>query len=183
MRVFLAVDVPRKVKKKITESLNLLKVAYPQFNWIDEENYHVTVYFYGEMNTADGEKARRTLETLFHDEDPFYLYSNSVDLFMHNNITIYLNFRREKKFEKIAMKVREAFTKSYPYSKRYFTPHIALARCRIPSKQQYFVLKKRLEKLDVEINFPVKKITLFESIITQKKPLYKKLSSYSLGIP
>lgn len=165
MRLFLAIDLPGKVKRQLDEQLKEIKLEYPQFTWVSKENFHITIHFYGEINKVS--KMIERLKNILYDQQSFYLYSTSIDLFMNAKIVIYLNFRREKKLEELEEKIGEKSVK--------FIPHLTLARCRIPSKQQYFVLKKRLQKLNINISFPVKKIILFESILGGKKPTYKKL--------
>lgn len=170
MRLFLAIDLPAKVKTELEEQITPLKKEYPQFNWVSKENFHITIHFYGDTNKDT--KIKEQLKNLLYDQESFYLYSREVDLFINAKIVIYLNFRREKKLEELEKKLG--------VSGKKFIPHLSLARCRIPSKQQYFVLKKRTQKLNIDISFPVKKVSLFESILGGKKPTYKKLAQIPL---
>ena len=177
MRLFLAVDLPIKVKESINLQLTPLKKEYPQFLWNNFENYHITIHFFGETQSVN-EIKKRIEDTLF-DQESFYLYSVGCDLFMKNRITLYVNFRREKKIEKLSARLRGSFIKDAS-SNFKFVPHITIARAKIPSKQQYFVLKKRLEKLDIESVFEVKKIILFESLLGGHETVYKKIKSFPL---
>jgi len=177
MRLFLAVDLPTKIKENINLQLTPIKKEYPQFLWNNFENYHVTVHFIGE--TQNVEEIKKKTEDLLFDQESFYLYSVGCDLFMKNRITLYVNFRREKKIEKLSEKLRESFIKNSP-SNLKFVPHMTIARAKIPSKQQYFVLKKRLEKLNIESAFEVKKITLFESLLGGRETVYKKIKNFPL---
>ncbi len=177
MRLFLAIEVPKSESAKITRDIQDIKSLYPQFSWGDEKNYHITLYFYGETNKLD--KIKEKLEEILYDQEAFYLYSTTADLFMNSKIVIYLNFRREKKIEKLAEKIRETFGEHFGNPKK-FVPHLSLARYKIPSKQQYLVLKKRLHRLSIDISFQVKKVYIFQSILGGKKPVYKKLETFSL---
>jgi 2'-5' RNA ligase len=176
MRLFLAVELSDKTKKEIDDQLSEIKKVYPQFQWVPSENYHITVNFFGEV--TDPKKLIDRLEQIMFDKNSFYFYSNSVDLFIHNKITIVLHFRREKEIEKINESVRETFQKFESSLK--FVPHLTLARYKIPSKQQYFVIKKRLSRMSVDISFKVNKLVLFNSILGQNKPVYKKIHTFKL---
>ena len=66
---------------------------------------------------------------------------------------MYLDFRREKEIERISESING--------SEKY-VPRLLLAKYKIPSKQQYFVIKKRLSNLEVDISFKVNKLSLFE---------------------
>lgn len=170
MRIFLAIDLLTKTKKDLEEQLKDMRLEFPQFSWIPKENFHITLHFFGEVTKTD--KLINRLNEQLYDKESFYLYSTDVDLFINQKIIIYLNFRKEKKL----LKIEKAIA-----SKRGFIPHLTFARSRIPSKQQYFVLKKRLEKLKIDIAFPVKKLYLFESLPNGGKyPVYKKLAKFPL---
>jgi len=176
MRLFLAIDLSQKIKKELAEKISQLKLDKPDFQWVSQKNYHITLFYYGETN--DLKKIKKELRDIFYDQESFHLYSAKVDLFMTKKILIYLGFYREKKIEKLEEKIRRTFGNFQKEVK--FVPHLTLAQCRIPSKQQYFVLKKKLSKLNIEIDFPVKKLTLFESVSGNKLPVYKKIEEFSL---
>ncbi len=177
MRLFLAIDPPQDVKFSIEKQIVSLKKEYPQFEWIPIENYHLTLHFFGEV--VDSKKVFSQLEELLFDQESFYLYFLNTGMFLQHRITMYLNFRREKRLEKIVKKVKEKFYLPEQRIEKY-VPHLTFARYRIPSKQQYFVMKKRLSKLNLDISFAVKKLILFESILGGKNHIYKKIQSIKL---
>lgn len=177
MRLFLAIDLPKTVKQKVTAALTDIKSQYPDFKWVSEENYHITLEFFGEVREV--ERIEKQIINALYDQNSFYLYSNSADLFIQDKITIYLNFRREKTVEALVGKIMSA-TNRKNNGDRKFMPHLTLARYKIPSKQQYFVLKKRLSKLDIDIHFHTRKLVLFQSILGGSKPIYKKVKQFNL---
>ena len=169
MRIFLAIDLPTKTKKDLEEQLKEMRLEFPQFSWIPKENFHITLHFFGEVTKID-QLIDRLSEQLY-DKESFYLYSTDADLFINQKIVYYLNFRKEKKLLKIEKAVADI---------KGFIPHLTFARYRIPSKQQYFVLKKKVARLKIDIEFPVKHLILFESLSHGKYPLYKKLARFPL---
>lgn len=170
MRVFLAIDIPDKIKKEIERQIEPLKKEYPQFTWIPQENFHITVHFIGEVK--DEKKLVERLKTQLFDKEQFYLYGGEVELFMHNKIILYIRFFKERKLWNIQKEIGDG---------KKYVAHMSFGRCKIPSKQQYFVLKKRLEKMSVDISFLVKELVLFESIPNGGQfPVYKKLAKISL---
>ncbi len=175
MRFFLGIDLPKIVKQNLSEQIIVLKKKFSDFTWIDNENFHITILFLGAVD--DVKKIKEKVKSALYDKSHFYLYSYRTDLFMKEKITIYLGFKRERKIEDLTETLKVAL--GFVNDKKYI-PHLTLARCRIPSKQQYFVLKKILGKQRIEIELSVKKIHLFESILTGKRLTYKKLASFSL---
>ena len=62
-----------------------------------------------------------------------------------------------------------------------FIPHLTIAKAKTPSKQQYLHLKKKLLKFPIDLNFPAKRIHLFESILKGPRPEYKKIAAFPLS--
>ena len=181
MRLFLAIDLPNKTKEELELGLANFKKQYPNFIWVPKENFHITLFFYGE--TKSFAKIKEKIADLVYDVPSFYLYSRNIDLFAGKKIVIYLNFEREKILEALFAKINRSFVHLYKsnYSqKRRYIPHLTLARYKIPSKQQYILLKKKLKKINISISFAVEKIVLFQSIIGGHRPIYKQLASFSL---
>ncbi len=176
MRLFLAIELSEKIKKEIDNQLTGIKKAYSQFQWIPNDNYHITINFFGEIN--DKKKIINRLEEALYNKESFHFYSTTVNLFIRNKITIYLSFKREKIIEKINEDINKAF-RIFENSVK-FTPHLTLARYKIPSKQQYFVLKKRLRKVIVDVSFKINKLVLFESIPIGSQSVYKKIYTFKL---
>ena len=147
----LMIKLSEETKKQIVEQLADFRKLYPQFQWEKIENYHILVHSFGEF--SDKKSSIKLLETALYDKNTFYLYSFEVALTIGNNIVLYLDFRREKEIERISESING--------SEKY-VPRLPLAKYKIPSKQQYFVIKKRLSNLEVDISFKVNKLSLFE---------------------
>lgn len=158
MNMMLKIELADEIKKQIVTQLVDFKKLYPQFQWEKIENYHILVHSFGEF--LDKKSTINLLETALYDKNTFYLYSFEVALTIGNNIVLYLDFRREKEIERISERIRE-LSPSMQSSEK-FVPRLLLAKYKIPSKQQYFVIKKRLSNLDIDLSFKVNKLSLFE---------------------
>src|SRR3989339_1986796 len=121
MRLFLAVDLPVKVKKQLDEQLSDFKKEYPQFNWVSEENFHITIHFFGETNKV--EQIKKRIKDLLWDQTGFYLYSFDADVFANHKLVVYLTFRREKKIEGLAEKIKSNFDVN-SVNERKFVSHL-----------------------------------------------------------
>ena len=84
MRLFLAIDLPLKVKEKIENRLKDIKQKYPEFKWVGELNYHITIHFFGDniFHKNMGDKIKQALFDTFS----FYLYSSECKLFIRRKI-------------------------------------------------------------------------------------------------
>ncbi|MBI4008842.1 RNA 2',3'-cyclic phosphodiesterase [Candidatus Roizmanbacteria bacterium] len=175
MRLFLAVDPPSATKKKLDEQLEKLKKEYAFFNWVPRENFHITLQFFGERSDTD--KVKRKIEEAIYDVHELHLYSFGADLFLSHKILLFISFRREKILEEIVYKIRSSFSLQ---DRTKYAPHLTIARARVPSKQQYLNLKKKLFQLPIQIDFAIRKIHLYQSILNGKKPIYKKIAPFDL---
>ena len=177
MRLFLAIDLPDVQKKELHGQLVSLQKEYQIFNWVQEHNYHMTVHFFGEILQPTG--IVNSVKDLLYDKERFYLYALHLNYFFNHQITIFTQFKKEKRLTNLV----DTLTTQFTPHRQEFIPHITVARCRIPSKQQYTLLKKKLEKTNIDLSFEVRELTLFESILSKNKPLYLKIMTFPLIQP
>lgn len=185
MRLFLAIDIPENLKNIIDKEIDFLKRDYPNFTWVPKENFHITLFFFGDTDRI--EIIDKKIKELIYDQNSFHLFASGADLFIHRKIVIFINFRREKRIEILANKIKKTFDPLFNKNfnkniNKKFIPHLTIARAKIPSKQQYFLLKKRLSSLTIDASFLVKNISLYQSIISGKRPVYKKIKTYILPL-
>ncbi len=154
----LKIELSDETKQQIVDQLSNFRKSYPQFQWEKIENYNILVHSFGEFSNKKPTIAK--LETALYDKNTFHLYSFEVALTIQNNIVLFLDFKREKEIERISESIRE-ITSLMESSEKY-VPRLTLAKYKIPSKQQYFVIKKRLSNLEIDLSFKVNKLSLFE---------------------
>ena len=154
----LKIELSEETKKEIVDQLADFRKLYPQFQWEKTENYNILVHSFGEFSNK--KTAIEKIETALFDKNLFYLYSFEVALTIGNNIVLFMDFRREKEIERISESIKRISSRLESSEK--FVPKLILAKYKIPSKQQYFVIKKRLSNIDVDISFKVSKLSLFE---------------------
>ena len=176
MRLFLAVELPKELKLSLYSQLEEFRNMYPDFSWVDPDNYHMTVFFFGE--SLRQKEISDRLRELFYDQESFRVYAQNVDLFIQNKLTIFTGFKRVKELESIVEKIKKDTGID---DRRKFVPHLTIARYRVPSKQQYFVIRKRIDKISIDLEFEVRHLTLFSSVTNGKTPVYKALERIELA--
>ena len=158
MKMQLKIELSDLTKKEIVNQLSDFRKSYPQFQWEPVENYTILVHSFGEF--SDKKSTINKIETALFDKNLFYLYAFEVSLAIQNKITLNLDFRREKEIERISESIDDQFLMNQ--SKKKYIPQLTIANYKIPSKQQYFVIKKRLANLDVDLSFKVNKLSLYD---------------------
>lgn len=179
MKIFTAIEIPPQAVSQIQKQTESLYKDYPSYNWVPAENYHVSLYYIGDIIREKLPIAVEHIQNALYDIPKTEMYTFGTDLFMNEHIVVYVSFRRNKLVEEISDRIYNLFEESTKRKYEYI-PHLTLARTKIPSKQQYFHLKKKLSNIKLDVEFAVKEIHIYESIAMPKNPVYKKVASIPL---
>ncbi len=174
MALNLAIDLSKKVKQQLAQQLGDLQKVYPAYSWVDQDQYHIPIHFFAPHHKK--ETVIQKIKDALYDQESLYLYASHLDLFMTNQIMIYVHFRREKILEAIAEKIQDAFS----LEQKKFIPHITVSRSSTSSKQQYFLLQKKLDRTNIDFEFKVSELILFDSVQTIKKNSFHKIETIPL---
>ncbi|MBP9691275.1 hypothetical protein KBD81_04315 [Candidatus Woesebacteria bacterium] len=181
MKLFLGASLPREARSAITSSYQSLRQEYPYFNWIAEDQYHVTVAQLGERSPEKMPLIDEAIQQSIFDIRPTRLFGLETALFQEDGVVIYLAYARNKEFETIRERVIDVF--QVPYENKVITsyaPRTILATYKLPSKQQYLHLKKKLAHLTCNVEFEVSELHLFETITKTTNPEYEILHTFEL---
>lgn len=126
-RLFAALEVPRDAAMR----LSLLRGGLHKTRWIEPENYHITLRFFGDV---EHHVADRIVEALDRVSRPaFQLQLAGVDVFGNKKPhSIYAGVAPSPELRELQSQIE---TKSQriggvPADKRRFTPHVTLARLK-----------------------------------------------------
>ena len=81
MRLFVAIAVPDSVKQHARMLRNYLGRSRPDIKWVEYDNYHLTVKFLGEVNSADLPRLKKQLVLTGEAVPPFYLSAGGLGYF------------------------------------------------------------------------------------------------------
>ncbi|MFA9288906.1 MAG: RNA 2',3'-cyclic phosphodiesterase [Weeksellaceae bacterium] len=180
MSYFIGIDLPKKTKQDLYTQLAPLADDYPEFSWIEWQNYHITLFQIGEFEPKHEPVVIEHVQQALFDVDPTMMYSMGTDMTIHKQITLYATFQRNKTIETIAERVEGLFPDDKK-KKKEFLARIVIARYKIPSKQQYFHLKNKLAKMEIDVEFPVNACVLYKITPHQRNVEYEVVHSFPLG--
>jgi 2'-5' RNA ligase len=172
-RLFVALDLPRVVTKRLAKSQPL---PLPGIRLIPPEQMHVTLHFIGETGTKPVADA---LEAIEH--PAFNVTVAKIGQFRTNGGAILwagVN-RNPELFSLHAMVGRQLASIGLKPEARTYKPHVTLARCNMVARN---VLQDFITAHDSLLipNIPVIAFTLYSSDLSQASPVYRREGRYLL---
>jgi 2'-5' RNA ligase len=182
-RIFIAVktDAGADLLKMIASLKDLL--GKESIKWVDPANIHLTLAFLGDTE----EKRIRILSSLLIDkcsgfgEFDFTLAGTGVFKNFRDPRVIWAGIRSSERLSDLNSKISTGLKETgFNTEERSFKPHLTLGRIR--SLKDPENLKSALERYrETEFQtIQVREVFLFESILTQKGPIYKPLGNFKL---
>lgn len=125
MRLFAAIDLPDPVRAHLT----LLQNGIPGARWVSEENIHLTLAFFGELDPHRADDLDGLLSGIA--ARPFDLNLQSVGLFGSPPRVLWAGVSRSDALFRLAEKVTTAAERAgIELDRRKFAPHITLGRLK-----------------------------------------------------
>jgi len=180
MRAFLAIDLPETVRVALRQQQATFRAVSPDGRWTRPEGIHLTLKFLGEISDQQVTQALNALKEL----RPFETFATEVKGF-----GFFPDARRPRVFwagvatspnlVALAEQAEHAMEKlGFVREDRPFTPHLTLARFKIPRPQP--ALQSHLERLGEPSlgSFKVSEFFLFESKLSPQGAEYRKLARF-----
>jgi len=186
IRTFVAVLLPDAVKAKISEFVRPLRKLPADVKWVEEENFHLTLKFLGELTEAEVGKLDCLLAGLFTRENAFLLDYGGWGVFpsRENPRVLWIGLGGDIDYlQEIQGKVEDICADAgFPRDRKKFHPHITLGRIRSRGNLEV-LLREAQNTLPSELqgSFLVERIYLMESKLSRSGPLYTPLNFYPLS--
>lgn len=177
LRSFLAVNLPDKVKDKITPFVQPLRYKFKNVRWVSPVNQHLTLKFYGNVEEEEINKLsddiRKGVKGFGKFEISFGHFGYLGSKISPRVILIGVDKGKEELAElnNVIEEISEVY--GFEREKREFFPHLTIGRC----KKRTDGIVETLEKMD---NSPVaffeaEMLSFFSSDLTPDGPVYTKL--------
>lgn len=177
LRLFIAVDLPERVKKILSACEKELEKSGADAKWIKSENVHLTIKFLGHVPSETIKNITDILDNLLSGHEKFEVTLSELGCFpkIATPRIVWAGVEDKKQILKnIAFSVEEALTKcGFEKEKKEFQAHATLGRIR--SHQNRIALMEKI--IDANQHFKKEKflidnITLFESRLSPQGPAY-----------
>lgn len=185
MRAFIAIELSPEIKDSLAQIQSHLKYSGADVKWIETGNIHLTLKFLGDITEEDCGKIRSILDDIGRSVKPFEISLKDIGAFPNINYPRIIWVGLDKgtiESKVLAGKIGEEVLKiGFQKEPRPFAPHLTIGRVRSPKNKE--ALKEKLTTYSLQLTAkpqPISSITLFQSTLTPKGPIYTKLHESKL---
>lgn len=177
MRLFVALSLPDQVREQLAQ----IEDRLPGARWLDEDSYHITLRFIGEVDGGLADDIAHELARL--DGRGFALSLQGLDFFADGPKArqLWAKVEKTEPLSRLQQKVENAIQRvgCKPEGRR-FTPHVTLARLKNTPLEMVlpFIQRHSLLRLGP---FPVEDFILYRSYLTGEGPIYQAEAVYPLA--
>lgn len=169
-RLFLAIPMSQELASLVSSQLKNVDLPV---KWIPQENWHVTVHFFGSVGVPALPQLKKTIKKTAQKFPPFILEAKSILIKSGKGQTmIWVGFKEAPSFEKLALAISESAGAT---ASRKPLPHVNLARHKERIKSDKLPLL-----ISPSVILDVSSIELWESKLSPKGSTYFSLESFTL---
>jgi 2'-5' RNA ligase len=182
MRTFIALDFDQAILDRLDDLQNRLQPRCPKMKWVDPSKMHLTLKFLGEINDPQIAPISHALDQLTGQCQPFDITVENLGTFKPAGpvSVVWVGIQDPTgRLAKCQSHCEESVEPlGFPAEKRRFSPHLTLARNKLPQNSRQI-----RSALDLEPPFQagvqtVTGLTFYQSTLTPRGPLYNALSRH-----
>ncbi len=187
MRIFLSVEIPKEVKRKLEKDfLRKLPGTGLPLKIVKPENLHLTLKFLGEINKEELQKVYDSLREI--KKEPFKIELRGTGAFPSSKrpriIWLGVEEGKEELMELALFIEDELFKAGFPKEERRFAGHLTVARIKgYPKEEGLRKLTKLFEESSEKEfgSFLVQSFYIMESVLQKEGPTYALLKKVDLA--
>ncbi|MCL2156958.1 MAG: RNA 2',3'-cyclic phosphodiesterase [Methanobrevibacter sp.] len=182
LRAFLAIDIDKKLTPKIGDLQKEFKKTNANVKYVEIENIHFTLKFFGSINEKILEKISVAILDVLEDYEPIEIAIEGTGSFPNEDFikVIWIGIKENPALIDLAKKLDVEFNKLGFRKEKNYSPHLTIGRMRSP-KNKNEVKDKIATFKDIEIGkMTINTISLKKSELTPKGPIYTDLKTFNL---
>ena len=184
-RIFIALNLPREIKKDLAEALVKLSGEVGGVKWVKPDGLHLTLHFLGYLDEPQIEKVMAVMDELAKKFGSMNFEAGGIGAFpaLTNPRVFFLDCRQTngRTVYEMQKKLGEKLSENgFTIDSRPWQAHLTLGRVKGRLSQSAFSLS-RYEKIKNK-NFTVKSFELMESKLRPDGAAYKVVMSYKFPL-
>jgi len=183
IRIFAAIKIhPDEALMNIYMGLkNACK--YDRINWVDPENIHITLKFFGETEESRIPEINQRLFEIASEYQPFELKLEGAGVFgsFYKPRVLWVGIKENEMLHKLGQEVLDKMDAiGFKKDRQNFIPHLTLGRIKYTdNKQRFFDLVGKYEDEHIKSEL-VDQFYLLESKLSSSGPEYTVLDTFDL---
>ena len=182
IRAFLAIDLDDDLKPKINKIIREFKEANANIKYVDLQNLHFTLKFFGDIDTEGIDLIAEKIEKVLNDFDSFTIKIKGCGAFPNKNRikVIWVGLDEDQILKELHDKLDKEFNSLGFDLDKKFSSHLTIGRMRSGKGKEK--VKNTIESFnDVDIgSMEVTNIVLKKSTLTPAGPIYEDLIEFKL---
>ena len=182
IRTFLAIDLKEDLKPKINNLINEFKKIDTKIKYVESENLHLTLKFFGNIDEKDLNSLKNSIENAVEQIRPFKINIKNCGAFPNKNRinVIWVGIENDLLLTELHDNLDDEFVKIGFDKDKKFSTHLTIGRMKT-AKNKNQVRKTIEEFSDIEIGeMTIEKISLKKSTLTPSGPIYEDLEVFEL---
>ncbi len=184
-RIFLAIKIiPETRLHGLFQNLRD-ELIHENIKWVDLNNLHLTLKFFGETEEVKINQINLFLENLVAKMHSFSFEISNLGVFgsSYQPKVVWLGIKENQKLTSVAETIlNDLKLIDFERDRQNFVPHLSLGRIKsLTDKEKFKQLISKYNTKEIQ-TVNVKEIYLLESILRKEGPLYKTINNYKLII-
>lgn len=179
MRTFLAIEIPKHIRKKINTFIQEEKEKNLPIKWVKFDNLHITLKFLGEIDEKKKQEMTPAIQEVAKQYTSFNMSLEGVGCFPspRNPRVLWIGAKEgSEHLCTIAQVLEEKLVQFGFKEEKRFHPHLTIGRIK-----KFCKVDTLLEK-DIKTEFfSINSITLFKSTLKPEGPIYEELTRFHVG--
>ena len=176
---------------KIHPSTDLLNIYYKlksglkdeKIKWVEEENFHVTLKFFGETPEEKIPEIINELKEAALNSQSFQLHLENTQIFgsSYKPKVVWFGINPCDELQQLQANIQKRLLNiGYESSSENFVPHLTIGRIKyIQDKKDFQKIIDNHKKTSIQTE-EVKAFYLFESILCKQGPVYRVIETFNL---
>jgi 2'-5' RNA ligase len=184
VRLFLAINLDRGVRRALLEATAPLRTAAPTLSWVDESRLHLTLKFLGEQSEDVVPQVSASVTDVAERHKQFTIRLKDVGAFpnFRRARVVWMGIERDPRLELLQHDVELACQElGFELEGRAFRPHLTLARVKDRTEiEELRRLSRASKRIDFEEETEVESIDLMRSNPNGSVVRYERLHAAPL---
>lgn len=175
MRTFIAIEIPKDIKKAIADYTDSVKGLFKDIKWVAPDNLHLTLKFLGNISETEFLKVCDCVSETVSNFNPFIMDLSHVGFYFSTKKARVIWIGADggadnliDLFQNLESCLEPA---GFDRETRMFSSHLTIGRVK---KFQRIIVPDKMPEFN-PVTFEVKSIAVIKSTLTPHGPIYEKM--------